>query len=118
LADADHDGLVNLLEYAFDTDPATKSALSDVLNAVLVEEAGTDYLALRFRRRICRDFLIYKVEIGSGLGSWQSGPAHTLAMTPPIDNGDGTETVTVRSMFPRAARLQDFMRLEVTYIGP
>jgi hypothetical protein len=118
LADADADGIINLLEYAFDTSPALPHALSSLLSAQVVNEGGADYLSISFRRRICRLHLTYTVESSLDLLTWESGPTHTMELVPPVDNGDGTETVTVRSHTPYSAVEREFLRLGIDYIGP
>lgn len=50
--------------------------------------------------------------------TWESGPTHTMELGPPADNGDGTETVTVRSLTPYSAVEREFLRLGINCIGP
>ena len=117
-ADADADGIINPLEYAFDTSPALPHALSSLLGAQVVNDGGTDYLSISFRRRICRLHVTYTVESSLDLLTWESGPTQTLELVPPVDNGDGTETVTVRSLTPYSAVEREFLRLGIDYTGP
>ena len=57
----------------------------------------------------------YTVEVSTDLmsSSWLSGVSHVVAVGSPIANGDGTETVTVRTVAPLGASPR-FMRLSVT----
>ena len=50
--------------------------------------------------------------------AWDSGPAYTLELAPPVDNGDGTETVTVGSLTAYSGLEREFLRLGAEYIGP
>ncbi len=89
-ADPDHDGLINILEYAFNTNPNLTNP-SPVSFAVV-----SGHLVLTFTRTHPPPAdITYLFDVTDHLaaGPWQSGPAFTtLAVT---DNHDGTETVTV-----------------------
>jgi hypothetical protein len=89
-ADPDHDGLVNILEYAFNTDPNVPNA-SPISAAVV-----GNHLTITFKRtHPAPADLNYTPQVAADLtsGIWNSGPAFTSQTV--TDNGDGTETVVV-----------------------
>lgn len=128
LADPDQDGFVNLLEYAFGGDPSVASA---EVGPNLVEDSVTPGDLLFSYRRL-RELnsgdgsgmtgdgysiygINYTVQASSELGSW--APASSVltmqAEGIPVDNGDGTETVTLRLTPPSPADVRWFVRLRV-----
>ncbi len=120
--DFDGDGVVNLLERAFGTIP-NDGASWNLPKANVTEDSGQDYLALSYRRRIggsgavgvdyTVNGLTYTVEYDTDLiGPWSSGSVAQVGSA--IDNGDGTESVTVRMINGTTAGIQQFMRLKIT----
>ena len=102
--------LPNLLAYAVGADlTATPEAALPV--PAMVDAGGTAYPALRYRARTDGSDLTFLVEISENLGAWQSGDTITTPVGEPEDNGDGTVTVTVRSLQPIAARPDQYLRL-------
>lgn len=92
-ADPDGDGIPNLLEYAFGLDPrAPDSAGLPTIGLGIVN--SVTYLTLSFRQARAAD-LAYRVETSGDLGvnAWKPDG---LPLGAPVDNGDGTDTVTYR----------------------
>jgi len=89
-ADPDHDGIINILEYAFDTDP-------NVPNANPISFAVVDnHLTVTFKRtHPAPTDISYTPQVANDLASgvWHSGPNFTSQTV--TNNGDGTETVVV-----------------------
>ena len=111
-ADPDGDGVPNLLEYAFGTDP--RSATSHVQpTGSLVSAEGRPYFALTFRRLILGYEVNYDAEVSNDLTTWSTLPGTNL-VGEPLFNSDGTKTVTVRDSDPVAATTQRFLRLRVS----
>jgi hypothetical protein len=124
--DFDADGLANLLERAFGTNPTLADL--DPSAAIppyqsIVPDAGGDYLAITYRRlaggtgttgvNYGADGITYTVEYDGDLDDpWSTGSV--AAVGSPVDNGDGTETVTVRLTTPVSAAAEQFIRLQVT----
>ena len=108
-ADPDHDLLDNLLEYALGTNPL--SADGNAITCSVVNIGGTNYLALTFTRLTCRNHLTYTVQTATDLQVWNDTNTTEISST---DNGDGTETVTVRSNTPYPSLAKEFIRLQVT----
>jgi hypothetical protein len=103
LVDADGDGISNLLEFAGGLNPLQRNN-----RAALFESAHTSggFYEYTFRRRkgagtgdpvngYVVDGIRYITEISYNLVQWHSGPAYFDNVATPVDNGDGTESVTV-----------------------
>ena len=107
-ADAEGDLLANLGEYAFCRVPtaADNTALS---TASIVNDAGSDYLAITFRRRHNALDLTYTIET---TGNLVSGPwlPTTTQVGATADLGGGIEQVTFRDTIPQSAG-QRFIRV-------
>lgn len=128
LADPDFDGVSNLLEYATGGDPSVSGKEG---GSSLVEDPGsTGELLFSYRR--LREVtagdgsgatgdgysiygINYTVQASENLTAWSSA-ASALAMQvegTPTDNGDGTESVTVRLTPPVSSDAKWFVRLRV-----
>jgi hypothetical protein len=109
LADANGDGLPNLLSHAFGLNPFIES--SNYLPIIdLVEINSEQYVRYRYRRLLVPYGLQYAVESSETLADWATATGGTTSTSP---NGDGlTETVTV--LFPKGSIARDFLRLRVT----
>ncbi len=109
LADADGDGMVNLLEYARGGNPRLAETVSGPASGLV---GGA--LSMTYVRRTDALDLVYVVEHATGLSSgvWQNGPAHTqqVSVTP---IAGGLEQVTVRAVASGVA--QSFLRLRVSH---
>lgn len=108
-ADADGDGLANLLEFALGRDPRA----SDSAGAVewsWVETSEGPALALTFRRRIERGRLEYAIERSEDLSTWNGVSGEEVSV---VSDGDGFERVTLRSE-SAVEGMQEFLRLAVS----
>jgi hypothetical protein len=112
------DGLDNLLEYAFDSEPKLVS-LDDAPVTVSVIHPTTleEHLGLIYKRRKDASNLSYSFELSSGLAAWTSAGSGDLEEISVIDKGDGTETVTVRAPSPVADFVRRFIRLKIVRIS-
>lgn len=110
LGDDDHDGLTTLLEYGLGTHPLTTSQPP---TQGIVNISSASYLTLTFRRRIGPSDAGYAVEATSDLinGAWLPDPVQHGT---PVDNGDGTETVTFRDIVPIGSAPARFLRIRIT----
>jgi len=121
-ADADGDGLNNLLEMAFRLDPLAADPSGDVFR--IDPASGGGQPEIRYRRRsggtgqsgtgYWIDGIEYRLWTSPDLspGSWTSLPAE-LPETAVSDNGDGTEQVTVSPTFLSGEEARRFYKLEV-----
>ncbi len=106
--DIDGDGLGNLLEYAFATNP--RAADSGIVQRALVG----GYLQLTYPRRLNVVDLMYTVEVSEDLQTWSAaGAASEVLSTTP--NADGfTENVTVRVLPAVNGAAKKFARVKVS----
>jgi hypothetical protein len=108
-ADPEHDNLINLFEYAFNTDPK-------VPNPSPVSFALTgDHLAITFiRAHPAPSDITYLFEVADDAvaGPWQSGPAFTTQTV--TDNHDGTETVTVTDNATVLSSSAHYLRIRIS----
>ncbi|MCW1912597.1 hypothetical protein OJ996_03360 [Luteolibacter sp. GHJ8] len=119
--DDDQDGLANLLELGFGSNPGLVSSAARPVSSVM-QISGQNYLALSFSRQkggtgspgdYTANGLRYRVQASPDLTTWGSA---SLVQVSAADNGDGlTETIVVRlseaSIAPNAKR---FLRLNLT----
>ena len=115
--DPDLDGLTNLMEYAFASSPAASSTspLPDVgVQPFTVGVAQENYLVIRFTRALGADDLEFIVENSSNLSAWATTG---VILAGEVNNGDGTATMTYRSLNPIPTDGQLFLRLRVALRG-
>ncbi|MFT5413030.1 MAG: hypothetical protein ACI9NC_005782, partial [Verrucomicrobiales bacterium] len=113
LADFDFDGTNNLLEFALDTNPAIadpQKLPSATTQAIEVAGQTDDYLTITFRKRRDAPQLAYTVEVGNDLINWI--PATSVVGS--VDNGDGTDSITIRDNQPIVDDPRRVMRLRIT----
>jgi hypothetical protein len=121
MVDYDNDGVVNLLERAFGTHPGESGSVRQVSGQV-TEQGDLRYPSIRYPRLAggsgttgidyTVDDLMYTVEYGTDLsGSMNTGAVSQVGNA--VDNGDGTETVTVRTHTPAETGTPAFLRLRV-----
>lgn len=110
-ADPDGDGISNLVELAFGTNPRSPTLSLPGLPAPAVQSAsGSSHLTVGFRRPVPAIGLSYDVQTADSLaGPWTS---NAVQVGLPVANGDGTETVTYRD--PLSGQTRRFMRVSVT----
>jgi hypothetical protein len=113
-ADPDGDGHDNLMEYALATNPRLADLLPPPLTIGQVSVGTDSYLAVTFRHRSPDLGIGYHVEVSSDLTAWDDQAPAVVLHGVPIPNGDGTETVTVRSSVPVGTLQAEFVRLRVT----
>ena len=81
----------------------------------MVTSNGNRYLTLSFREATAAVDLTYTTEVnGSSLSTasgWQTGGAQVGT---PVDNGDGTKTVTYQDTVPMGMTAR-FMRLRISH---
>ena len=108
-ADFDLDGLSNLEEYLLNTDPKVPD-WGKGLTMGTVKIGSQQYLTLTYHRS--KDILGVSqiVEVGSDLDTWKTGSAFSEEYDVQ-DNGDGTETVTIRILDPIGSLPSWFARI-------
>lgn len=98
--------LSNLLAYALGADLSQQSPEGS-LPFIQISEEGA---SLTYRKRTGSNPVSYLIEVSPDLDQWTSGPGQTNQIGDPIDNGDGTESITVRPI-QNSSKL--FMRLRI-----
>jgi len=125
LSDPDGDGWVNLMEFAQGFSPTSPSGSQTEMGIRAVTNAvSTNAPSFSFRRRIGSgtgttesgytvDGITYTLKASPTLTtpSWQTGSSVLQQVGTPVNNGDGTETVTVRILGTNPA---SFLKMEVS----
>ena len=119
------DGIPNGIKYALYADPTAGVPPNLLPQATL----ANGYLILTYRQHLggsglvgidyTMDRVLYRVEVTDDLarGLWVSGTNYVQATGSRIDNGDGTETVSVRIAQPASLFPRRFARLSITQAG-
>lgn len=114
--DPEHDGLTNLLEYAFGGNPAVADAHERGIAAGRVAANGTTFLGVGFYRRLGDASLLFRVQESPDLGIWNDlDLSQQITGTAQI-MGDGTEFINVRGTIPATgvnAQPRGFLRVVV-----
>lgn len=111
--DADGDGVVNLLEYAFGRAPLVADGLGDsVVVAPSIDSGAAGALQVVFERPAGRDDLRYTVEVSSDLLTWAEGHSYGLGAA----NGAGLPTQEV-SRTPIAGGVERIVVRDASGVG-
>jgi hypothetical protein len=115
-ADPDGDGLINFMEYALGAPPEAAGGSPEYLP--YVEENQNGSMQYVYRRQMAATDLSYVVEISNDLINWNhnadnTGQIYTEEVGEKVFNGDGTETVRVKSVGLENSDVV-FFRLSVT----
>jgi hypothetical protein len=115
IADPDHDGLPNLLEYALGLDPRSPAPTSALPVAQRLEINGQPFLALSIERPAGGlPDLVYTPEISNDLVTWRRDSGEIITSAP-VPNG-ARETLTYRTAQPAAPGSRVFLRLSVQLV--
>ena len=110
-ADPDHDGLINLIEYAFNRNPNVAETNRSVNFAVENISGGNCFTFTYTRRKSPTDVVIAE-QVSTDLVNWNIGLTTAMQVT---DDGNGvSETVKSRLTAPISSSSQQFLRLGVT----
>jgi uncharacterized delta-60 repeat protein len=116
-ADPNGDSLSNVLDYAFGLNPLvrtnTNTSPAGLSQVTIQNIGGVNYLTITFRERTPPGDLTYTPQTSnSAAGPWT---ANAVLVGTPVNNGDGTETVTYRDSVPfGSSNSLRFMRVYVT----
>lgn len=113
LNNPDGDTLVNLEEYFAMTDASSRNE-SHVQTGV-INIGGVDYPTLTFTRRQFSADIKPVVEYSDDLQTWLSG-SDQLEEVNVVQNGDGTETITIRSLESITENARQFLRLNLKLV--
>lgn len=110
--DPDLDGLTNLEEYWWGSNPRASIGVRHPIAAAIRYYDGTPFLTLNFRRPSGDQDLNFTVLSSEDLVNWEEdGAAHEREV---FDNGDGSESVLIRTSRNVDAIPTRFVRLRVT----
>ena len=113
-ADTDDDGINQLHEFAFGGDPNVND-ISILPTHSLLEDSGSTYLEITLTRPKNLQGVTYMPQTTTDLSSWPSDSTGIADNNPtPIDNLDGTETLTYRRSQAAAEAEQAFLRVEIS----
>jgi hypothetical protein len=114
-ADPEKDGFSNLQEYAFGLLPTASDSTGMVSSSMGNDGAMGPYLMVTFRRSLSTQFsptgVTISVDIAGTLPSWTVG---AVQVGTPINNGDGTETVTYRDNTISTGVQKRFIRVKTS----
>ena len=117
-ADADGDGIPNLLEYAFNSSPTTQDrSVLPATTTSLNPADGKHYFTYAFRQLINPGTLTYGIETSPDLITWTAVPAQNLQQVgTAVPTGDGVTQVVTFRILPSIedSPAASFVRLKVT----
>ena len=113
-ADFDHDGLVNLAEYAANRDPKVAETNAPLVITIELDPTdGQQYVMLTYPRRIEPTDVSYEVAVSSDLIVWQTGTNYVQELQSTPDGNNLTETVKARVMAPYSISTNQFFTVRV-----
>ena len=119
-ADPDNDGVPNLVHYALGI-PAGANGYDRVPQIGSTQIATQNYATLSFTRDLAASEVIYVVQHSIDLSDWNpatplwaSNVGDDSQLIERTDNGDGTETITVRHHQPMESTPKIFLRLQLS----
>lgn len=111
LADPDHDGRNNLLEYALGLNPVDASDASQGINVQVLTSGTNHYQSLTFQRRKDDSSLIYVPQVSGNLQTWSATSSSLLqtsvgTLSATLDQVTYEDLTPVRPGQPRFFQLQ------------
>jgi len=116
LADADFDGVNNLLEHAFGTDLRDASSFQ-LPTIAIATEGETAYAEITYRIRQGLTKFDLVIETANNLTDWTDSDADFIVQQR-IENEDGTSTIITREVTPASTTGRRHFRLRVNAITP
>ena len=116
-ADPDHDGLANDAEFALGTNPNDPTDGDGGIVSTLQQSAGQTLIALSFLSRNDAPDLTVTPEQSSGLSAWSRG-SEIFETLSSVDQGNGYDLVTVRTLPAPGPLSANFVRLAILRATP
>ncbi|MDB6153646.1 MAG: CotH protein, partial [Chthoniobacteraceae bacterium] len=110
-ADPDGDGISNLREFAHGLNPLAADASAPVSVFLATDSGSGPYLTIHYRRSLAAGNLTFQIETATLPGNWFANG--TVQLGSPVNNGDGTETITARDTEASTEPGKRFIRLRV-----
>ncbi|MEQ1932863.1 MAG: Ig domain-containing protein, partial [Fimbriimonadaceae bacterium] len=115
MADPNHNGVANLLEFALNRDPKAENFTPPLATGLTTDSGtGNQYLTVTYSRRIAPSGITCHVEVSSDLAVWNAGSFYTEEESVTDDGNGITQTVKVRVLTPMNQAGKVFTRLRVT----
>ena len=113
-ADYDHDGLVNLAEYAANRDPKVPETNGPLVTTIEMDTTNQQqYVVLTYPRRIEPTDVGYAVAVSSDLITWNTGTNYVEELQAVPDANNVMETVTARLVAPYSVSTNQFITVRV-----
>ena len=112
LGDADEDGIPNLAEYGFGTNPRSSSAAA-VPNTSTITLENERYLTITYQKRLNADDVQVHVQSSTNLRQWSNDEA-LITVSETVDAEKGHVIITQRTSKPVSAHEDTFLRVVVT----
>ena len=109
-ADDDGDGLNAFLEYALGTDDQSASSGHDAVSVTLLENSA----AFTYRQNSAATDVTFIVETSNDMKNWVDASSLNLIEVARVNNGDGSESVTIRLPEPISTDEFRAFRLKAT----
>ncbi|HET6408214.1 MAG TPA: lamin tail domain-containing protein, partial [Chthoniobacteraceae bacterium] len=110
-ADPDGDGWNNLTECALGLDPLRPDYTGVLGTSIEMDGSGGPYLMLHYRRSLSAQGFQWLVDTAAAPNAWQLGAS--VPVGTPVNNGDGTETVSQRDTVPADGLPERLIRLRI-----
>jgi hypothetical protein len=109
-ADFDHDGLVNLVEYAANRDPKAPDTNGPLVMTFQLDPTNQlRYVMLTYPRRIEPTDVGYELAVSSDLVTWNTGTNYVEELQAIPDGNNLTETVQARLVAPFSTSTNQFI---------
>ena len=112
--DKDGDGLSNLGEYAFNTDPNAAGTVPFTPFTEVDPSDAKPYLTIIFHRRKTPTDITYHIESCSDLATWKEGAGFTQEISATDDGNGLTETVKARALPSLQDTSQLYLHVRIT----
>jgi hypothetical protein len=114
VADYDHDGLINFVEYAANRDPKSPETNSPLHTAIELDPGdGFEHITLTYQRRLPPTDVAYEVATSTDLKTWQTGTDYVQEISATAEPDGLTETVTARLVSPWPIASPQFITVRV-----
>ena len=109
-ADPEVDGLTNVMEYFMGLNPKVNDSAIGVTSSTMMVGGTGPFLTISFRQSLSLAATVtFAVEGSSDLTTWDN---QTTLVGTPVNNGDGTQTLTYRDNIPIPGNPKRFLHVK------